>query len=49
MKEGEADDDEELVTYPYERLTKLSTNPATEIDVTKREVCVPVTLLLSEF
>ncbi|XP_063946445.1 villin-4-like [Daucus carota subsp. sativus] len=37
VKEGEADDDEELVTYPYERLTKLSNNPVTDIDVTKRE------------
>lgn len=37
VKEGEADDDEDLSTHPYERLTILSTNPVTEIDVTKRE------------
>lgn len=37
VKEGEADDDEGLSTHPYERLTILSTNPVTEIDVTKRE------------
>lgn len=49
VKEGEADDDEDLSTHPYERLTILSTNPVTEIDVTKREVCVSVTLVLSEF
>lgn len=39
LKEGEADDDEGLPTYPYERLTILSMDPVTEIDVTKREVC----------
>lgn len=48
VKEGEADDDEGLSTHPYERLTILSTNPVAEIDVTKREVCVSETLLLSE-
>ncbi|KAL1816224.1 hypothetical protein ACET3Z_018798 [Daucus carota] len=37
VKEGEADDDEGLPTYPYEQLTILSMNPVTEIDVTKRE------------
>ncbi|KAL8127073.1 hypothetical protein AgCh_014121 [Apium graveolens] len=37
VKEGEADDDEGLSTHPYEQLTILSTNPVTEIDVTKRE------------
>lgn len=47
VEEGEADDDEGILTYPYQRLTILSTNPVTEIDVTKREVCVSVTLLLS--
>ncbi|GKV20555.1 hypothetical protein SLEP1_g30656 [Rubroshorea leprosula] len=37
VKEGEAEDEEGLPTYPYERLTTNSTEPVTEIDVTKRE------------
>ncbi|KAK9989703.1 hypothetical protein SO802_029942 [Lithocarpus litseifolius] len=37
VKEGEAEDDEGLPIYPYERLKISSTDPATEIDVTKRE------------
>ncbi|KAL8149454.1 hypothetical protein AgCh_006459 [Apium graveolens] len=37
VQEGEADDDEGLPTHPYERLTILSMDPVTEIDVTKRE------------
>ncbi|KAK1399798.1 villin-4 [Heracleum sosnowskyi] len=37
VKEGDADDDEGLPTYPYEQLTILSMDPVTEIDVTKRE------------
>ncbi|KDP35406.1 hypothetical protein JCGZ_10390 [Jatropha curcas] len=37
VKEGEAEDEEGLPTYPYERLKINSTDPATEIDVTKRE------------
>ncbi|GKV00427.1 hypothetical protein SLEP1_g13113 [Rubroshorea leprosula] len=37
VKEGEAEDEEGLPTYPYERLTTNSTDPVTEIDVTKRE------------
>ncbi|GMH03158.1 hypothetical protein Nepgr_004997 [Nepenthes gracilis] len=36
-KEGEAEDEEGLPLYPYERLVTTSTDPVTEIDVTKRE------------
>lgn len=46
VKEGEADDDEGLPTYPYEQLTILSMNPVTEIDVTKREVLFPIDIML---
>lgn len=38
VKEGEAEDEEGLPIYPYERLKITSTDPITEIDVTKREV-----------
>lgn len=38
MKEGETEDEENLPVYPYERLKTDSTDPVTEIDVTKREV-----------
>lgn len=37
VKEGEAEDDEGLPIHPYERLKTSSTDPVTEIDVTKRE------------
>ncbi|XP_047330593.1 villin-4-like [Impatiens glandulifera] len=37
-KEGEAEEDDGLPVYPYERLTTSSTDPPTDIDVTKREV-----------
>ncbi|XP_077238381.1 villin-4-like [Tasmannia lanceolata] len=37
VKEGEAEDEEGLPIFPYERLKVLSTDPVTEIDVTKRE------------
>ncbi|XP_024019901.1 villin-4 [Morus notabilis] len=36
-KENEAEDEEGLVIFPYERLKTTSTDPVTEIDVTKRE------------
>ncbi|KAE8660280.1 Villin-4 [Hibiscus syriacus] len=36
-KEGEAEDEEGLPIYPYERLKITSTDPISEIDVTKRE------------
>lgn len=36
-KEGEADDDEGLPVYPYERLKTNSDDPVAEIDITKRE------------
>ncbi|KAL2340302.1 hypothetical protein Fmac_008242 [Flemingia macrophylla] len=39
VKEDEVEDEEGLVTYPYERLKITSTDPVTSIDVTKRE-CV---------
>ena len=38
VKEAEAEDEEGLPIYPYERLKVNSSDPATEIDVTKREV-----------
>ncbi|KAI3772098.1 hypothetical protein L6452_03273 [Arctium lappa] len=37
VKENEVEDEEGLTLYPYERLTTVSTNPAADIDVTKRE------------
>ncbi|KAG5225743.1 villin [Salix suchowensis] len=37
VKEGEAEDEEGLPIYPYERLKVNSPDPVTEIDVTKRE------------
>ncbi|KAL1359323.1 hypothetical protein HN51_004625 [Arachis hypogaea] len=36
-KEDEAEDEEGLLIYPYERLKITSTDPVTDIDVTKRE------------
>lgn len=38
VKEGEVEDEEGLPVYPYERLKITSTDPVTDIDVTKREV-----------
>lgn len=38
VKEGEADDEEGVTTYAYERLTISSADPVKDIDVTKREV-----------
>lgn len=37
-KEGEIEDEEGLTLYPYERLTTSSTDPASDIDILKREV-----------
>ncbi|OMO97015.1 Villin headpiece [Corchorus capsularis] len=37
VKEGEAEDEEGLPIYPYERLQTTSEDPVSEIDVTKRE------------
>ncbi|WOH06883.1 hypothetical protein DCAR_0626312 [Daucus carota subsp. sativus] len=37
VKEGEADDEEGVTTYPYDRLTISSADPVKDIDVTKRE------------
>jgi len=42
--EGEKEEDEGLPTYPYERLTTTSDDPAPDIDLTRREVlvfCIP--------
>jgi len=36
--EGEKEEDEGLPTYPYERLTTTSDDPAPDIDLTRREV-----------
>ena len=38
VKEGEAEDEDGLTLYPYDRLKTTSTDPVTDIDVTKREV-----------
>lgn len=39
MKEDDThDDDEGLTTYPYDCLKTSSTNPAPDIDITRREV-----------
>lgn len=38
VKENEPEDEEGLPIYPYERLKTSSTDPVTDIDVTKREV-----------
>lgn len=46
VKEGDAEDEEGLPIYPYERITTLSTDPVTEIDVTKREVCVWIIIVI---
>ena len=37
-KEDEAEDEEGLPVFPYDRLTTPSTDPAAEIEITKREV-----------
>lgn len=37
VKENEVEDEEGLTLHPYDRLTTLSTDPAPDIDVTKRE------------
>lgn len=47
MKEEEAEDEEGLILYPYERLTTTSTDPVTGIDVTKREVIYLTALCMS--
>ncbi|KAL8235073.1 hypothetical protein R6Q59_021173 [Mikania micrantha] len=38
VKENEVEDDEGLTLYPYDRLTTSSTDPAPNIDVTRREM-----------
>lgn len=43
VKEDQPEDEEGLPTYPYDRLRTSSSNPVTDIDSTRREVC---TLLL---
>lgn len=40
VKENEAEDEEGLQVYPYDRLKTTSTDPVADIDVTKREVCM---------
>jgi gelsolin len=37
-KEGEAEDNEGLPVYPYERVNTASEDPMPDIDLTKREV-----------
>lgn len=45
-KENEAEDEEGLIIFPYERLKVKSTNPVTGIDVTKREVIINHSIIL---
>lgn len=40
VKEGEVEDEEGLTIHPYESLTTTSSDPASDIDVTKREVII---------
>uniref|UniRef100_A0A2C9UM86 HP domain-containing protein n=1 Tax=Manihot esculenta TaxID=3983 RepID=A0A2C9UM86_MANES len=49
VKEGEAEDEEGLPIFPYERLTTNSTDPVTEIDVTKRETYLSATEFREKF
>ncbi|QCD80357.1 gelsolin [Vigna unguiculata] len=37
VQEGEAEDDESVPVYPYDRINTDATDPITDIDVTKRE------------
>ncbi|PWA54109.1 villin 4 [Artemisia annua] len=37
VKENDVEDEEGLTLYPYDRLTTVSSDPAADIDVTKRE------------
>lgn len=46
VKEGEPEDEEGLTLYPYHRLITASTDPAPEIDATKREVQISLSLSL---
>lgn len=46
VKEGEVEDEEGLTVYPYERLKITSTDPVKEIDVTKREVFIQITVIM---
>ncbi|KAK4392597.1 Villin-4 [Sesamum angolense] len=41
VKENETEDDEGLQVYPYDRLKTTSTDPVSDIDVTKRETYFP--------
>ena len=41
-KEGEVEDEEGLTIHPYESLTTTSSSPASDIDVTKREVSITI-------
>jgi gelsolin len=47
VKESQAEGEEGLLAYPYDRLRTSSTNPATDIDVTKREVNPDVLMILA--
>lgn len=46
VKEDEAEDEEGLPIYPYERLKITSTDPVTDIDVTKREVYCNIFIII---
>ncbi|KAJ4830498.1 Villin-4 [Turnera subulata] len=48
-KEGEAEDEEGLPIYPYERLHINASDPVTEIDVTKRETYLSVAEFKEKF
>ncbi|TYH36428.1 hypothetical protein ES332_D13G264300v1 [Gossypium tomentosum] len=49
VKEGETEDEEGLPIHPYERLTTSSTDPVTDIDVTKRETYLSATEFKEKF
>ncbi|KAK4785089.1 hypothetical protein SAY86_001778 [Trapa natans] len=49
VKEGEAEDEAGLTLYPYERLKTTSTDPVTDIDVTKRETYLSSTEFKEKF
>ncbi|XP_041021377.1 villin-4 [Juglans microcarpa x Juglans regia] len=49
VKEGEVEDEEGLPVYPYERLKITSSDPITEIDVTKRETYLSSTEFREKF
>ena len=48
VKENDVEDEEGLTLYPYDRLTTVSSDPAADIDVTKREVLFAKKIVFKE-